>query len=600
MAGEKPTREELEQRVAVLEAVVAEHEKSDRLLTFLAHCGMAPTCDFLQALVRYLVENTGMDYACISRLAEDNQTVHIMACYRDGRFGENLSYPLVGTPEAHLLDKDAYFIPRSVCQMFPRNAVLQDIAAEAYAGTALVNQTGQPIGFMTLAGRHPQENSHLLESSLKLAAIRAASELERTGHEAKLRESAVFLETVLNSLTDSLYVVKTDDFTVLAANRAFAELVGIDRESIIGRRCYELTHHGTDPCDHPYNPCPLRETLRTGVPSTMEHIHFDSSGGERFITVSAFPIRNEQGRIERIVHLDRDVTERRKIAEALKKSEERLRLIYENTPLALGFMDQNGVLIDCNEAHVKIMGASKEKHIGLNLIKDIRNPALKAAIMAAYSGSMGTFEGEYTTITTGKAFHLRIFFVPMLDETRTLQGVQFLAEDITERKKLEDDSKRHAELLKQIVGEQTVELELGNKNLAEMNTTLHVLLQKRQNDKREMEERIVSNIRTLVFPFVEKMQNISLDAPQHHSLAIIQARLNEILSPLLRNLRQFNLTPREVQVAAMVKDGMTTKEIASTLGVETSSIDDHRNGIRKKLGLNRSENLQGKLQSLTY
>ena len=142
------------------------------------------------------------------------------------------------------------------------------------------------------------------------------------------------------------------------------------------------------------------------------------------------------------------------------------------------------------------------------------------------------------------------------------------------------------------------ELEVRNKNLEEMNIALHVLLQKREEDKRQVEERIVTNIRSLVYPYLAKLHNDSLDETQHQLLNIIESHLNELLSPLLTNLQRYNLTPREVLVAALVKDGNTTKDIAKILGVETSSIDDHRNNIRKKLGLSRNVNLQAKLQSL--
>lgn len=422
-------------------------------------------------------------------------------------------------------------------------------------------------------------------------------ELEQTQYE-ELKASKAFIETVLNSLTDSLYVVRTADFTVQGANKAFSDIIGLDATSIIGRHCHELTHRRSTPCSDSHHPCPLMETLKTGQPSIMEHIHFDSTGGERFIEVSTFPIRDERGEINQIVHIDRDITERRKLSEELQKSEGRLRLIYEKSPIALGFIDQEGILVDCNDAHSKTLGSPKEKLLGFNMKENIKEPGVKAAIGLAFSGNMGTFEGKYKTVTSGKTLYLRTFFVPVVDENGTVQGVQFLAEDISERRQFEEDLRNHAELLEQLVGERTAELEMRSSSLAEMNTALHVLLQKREEDKRQVEDLIVSNIKSLVFPYVEKIKKYSSDAKQQRLLGILEARLNELLSPLLKKLQQFNLTPKEIQVAAMVKDGKSTKEIAEVLGVETSSIDDHRNNIRKKLGLSRKVSLQSKLQSL--
>ena len=100
-------------------------------------------------------------------------------------------------------------------------------------------------------------------------------ELEHRQYE-ELKTSKAFIETALNSLTDSFYVIRTADFIVLGANKAFSDAIGLDANSIIGKHCYELTHHRSTPCADSHHPCPLMETLKTGQPSTMEHIHFDS------------------------------------------------------------------------------------------------------------------------------------------------------------------------------------------------------------------------------------------------------------------------------------------------------------------------------------
>ncbi len=167
-----------------------------------------------------------------------------------------------------------------------------------------------------------------------------------------------------------------------------------------------------------------------------------------------------------------------------------------------------------------------------------------------------------------------------------------------ERAQVEADLRLHAETLEKLVEKRTAELATRNENLEEINTALHVLLKKREDDKRKVEELIVSNVKSFVYPYIEKMQTASLNAKQRLLISIIETHLNELLSPLLNNIQQFNLTPKELQVATMVKDGKSTKEIAEVLGVETSSIDAHRNRIRKKLALSRNVNLQTKLRSL--
>jgi DNA-binding CsgD family transcriptional regulator len=107
-------------------------------------------------------------------------------------------------------------------------------------------------------------------------------------------------------------------------------------------------------------------------------------------------------------------------------------------------------------------------------------------------------------------------------------------------------------------------------------------------------------VKRLVIPYVEKMKKDRLDPQQRSHLNVLETNLNEIVSPFLHTIQQLNLTPRETQIASLIKDGKTTKEIAKIVGVATSSIDSYRNNIRSKLGLNNKKvNLQSCLQSLT-
>ncbi|MEQ8182004.1 MAG: helix-turn-helix transcriptional regulator, partial [Smithellaceae bacterium] len=94
----------------------------------------------------------------------------------------------------------------------------------------------------------------------------------------------------------------------------------------------------------------------------------------------------------------------------------------------------------------------------------------------------------------------------------------------------------------------------------------------------------------------EKIRKNNLDAQQRFFLDTVEKNLDEIGSPLLKNIHQFNLTPREIQIAYLIKDGKTTKEIATVLGIVEGSISTHRKNIRKKLGLDRTSNLQSQLR----
>jgi len=143
-------------------------------------------------------------------------------------------------------------------------------------------------------------------------------------------------------------------------------------------------------------------------------------------------------------------------------------------------------------------------------------------------------------------------------------------------------------------------LKAKSKAVEELNVALKVLLRQMQEDKENLEQRFIANVNRLVLPYLEKVRKSRLDQQQSSCLDIVRANINEIMSPFLHKAQRLNLTPREIQVANLIKDGKTTKEIAEIIGVAPSAIDSYRNSIRMKLSLNKKKvNLQTYLQSLT-
>jgi DNA-binding CsgD family transcriptional regulator len=149
----------------------------------------------------------------------------------------------------------------------------------------------------------------------------------------------------------------------------------------------------------------------------------------------------------------------------------------------------------------------------------------------------------------------------------------------------------------------TLEKELATQksNLETVNTALSVLLRRREEDKRELEEKVLSNVRELISPFLEKLKNTNLDANQREYLAIIQTNLDGVIAPFVHHLSSkfLNLTSREIGVASLVLEGRGTKEIADILCISPNAVEFHRKNIRKKLGIrNKKVNLRSRLLSL--
>lgn len=141
----------------------------------------------------------------------------------------------------------------------------------------------------------------------------------------ELRESHEFCRTVLNNMNDPISIIDVSDHRIVEVNCVFLRQYGVLEDEVLGRRCYEVTHRSSDICSPPLNACPLIETMRTGLHATAEHIHYDKEGRKIFVEVSTSPITDGRGKLRQVVHVSKDITERKKAEERLRDSREQLR-----------------------------------------------------------------------------------------------------------------------------------------------------------------------------------------------------------------------------------------------------------------------------------
>ena len=139
-------------------------------------------------------------------------------------------------------------------------------------------------------------------------------------------------------------------------------------------------------------------------------------------------------------------------------------------------------------------------------------------------------------------------------------------------------------------------------SLEETNIAMKVLLKQREEDKLDLEKKVLNNVKDLVLPYVEKLKNPRLKPKDRTLVDIIDTHLQDIISPLLQRFTNAKilLTPQEMQVASLVKDGKTSKEIADVLNVSETTINFHRKNLRVKFGLtNQRTNLRSYLLSIS-
>ncbi|MCL6622657.1 MAG: PAS domain-containing protein [Syntrophobacterales bacterium] len=141
-----------------------------------------------------------------------------------------------------------------------------------------------------------------LEAELRHSEQRAKDFLLRT------IKDKIFLETIVNGIADHMMVIDLD-YRIIEVNRALLEMVGKKKEQVVGRHCYEISHHLQEPCQLPDHPCPLKEAVQSDRAASATHVHFDREGRERYYHVVCHPLKDESGRVVQVVDLSRDITQ---------------------------------------------------------------------------------------------------------------------------------------------------------------------------------------------------------------------------------------------------------------------------------------------------
>ncbi|MDI6849197.1 MAG: PAS domain S-box protein [Candidatus Saccharicenans sp.] len=228
------------------------------------------------------------------------------------------------------------------------------------------------------------------------------------------------------------------DYEVLEVNEAYTRHTGIPREEAVGQKASELYGTGEPPYFKEY-----LESVESGRPVLFE-AYFEPLN--RHFRITAFPMGEDL-----FSTVFEDITERKKAELDLREREERYRLIFQNTPLGILQFDRNGVITECNEAFVRIIGSSREALIGFNILERVKDERVKEAVREALAGRIGYYEGIYHSVTADKATPARGFFAGIFDrEGNFISGIGTF-EDFTEKYRMESNLRQSEALLEAFI-----------------------------------------------------------------------------------------------------------------------------------------------------
>jgi signal transduction histidine kinase len=123
----------------------------------------------------------------------------------------------------------------------------------------------------------------------------------------KLQETRAIYNVLINELIQEDVIVMASNHRVLDINSTLANKLGMHRKDAIGRYCYEILHRESAPCSGKDHPCPLVQTVKSGKPFRVTHVHLDKGDKELFYSISCYPLL-DNGEVVGAIEVARDIT----------------------------------------------------------------------------------------------------------------------------------------------------------------------------------------------------------------------------------------------------------------------------------------------------
>jgi len=260
-------------------------------------------------------------------------------------------------------------------------------------------------------------------------ARKQAGELLRTAEE-DWRNS-------FNSLDDVMLIIDRD-YNIENINEVGLKLLGKSKEAVIGEKCYQVLSGADSPAEE----CPCRKSLETKKVESLDR--YEERFG-KYYSIQSSPIFDENGEVIKFVDLRRDITERKRIEETLRESEERFRALIESTSDWIWEVDENAVYTYASPKIKELLGYEPEEIIGktpfdLMTPENVKRVAAEFGAITEAQKPFDRLENENLQ-KDGQKLVLETSGVPIFDTNGNFRGYHGIDRDITERKRAEEQIK---------------------------------------------------------------------------------------------------------------------------------------------------------------
>lgn len=303
---------------------------------------------------------------------------------------------------------------------------------------------------------------------------------------------------------------------------------------------------------------------------------------------------DNNGNLLEILTVGKVITQMKEVVNQLQKREEMWNKLFTTSPTWIALVTlKEGTFLDFNNTFCNDTGYDKEEVIGrtsldIGLWSDAEGRARALSLIKERGGYLEKLPIRLRM----KNGELRNFL--WSSAIIEMQGKRCLINilvDISNLKKIENQ-----------LAETNRALQEQSSKLFEMNSALKVLLNQREEERKELETRVWHNIKRMIQPHLNNLRMTNLTTTQQAHLDVVFDRLDDIASGIGERLGYgvYSLSGREMEVAGHIIAGRSNKDIAETLNISVHSIESHRFAIRKKLGiLGNRTNLRNHLLSLS-
>ena len=273
----------------------------------------------------------------------------------------------------------------------------------------------------------------------------------------------------------------------------------------------------------------------------------------------------------------------------LQRTREQMAALLNTPTDSMALLDLDGTVLYANATTAKRFGMPVSEFVGScafdwmpKKLSGSRKAQMKSVIQSGKSR-------RFTDRRNGRIYDNTMY--PVLNPHSRVIQIAVYGKDITSEVKSHERLKKNQK-----------ELEQKSALLEETNIALKVMLQKSTEQREEVETEVLSTLNRLVLPIISKMKRChKIEDAQGH-VKTLESSLKKMGSSFTRKLSILvtTLSPREIQVANLIRDGRNTREIARELQVKKGTVETYRNSIRKKLDIrNQKVRLKTYLQTLS-